>query len=625
MLTPDTVTSALCAHSLDISALCTRLHLLTGQGAPVTSTQRAVLSISNSTRNGEEYVHSSVCVGNHITLCRHICKPTANAVDYLMQIPLPAQDNMTIELDTTTDYTFTAFDAAGVPLPLVSAARCFTVNSAVRRVHLANRVDAHTVYTLLLNFEVGRGDAMRNVAASDVDVVRELRSDIARSAGSLGATLASIALGRVRVDCTADRPCIVTAEELDRNLQAIGCGMASITHDTDACLQMIQVSEKSAVLKMFGDPSVFKLSESTVLHFEPSTVARMTECLRRVTVSTQSLADAVGLLRRSVLHNAGDALEYFAQRGLLSSEHVHDFARSVDTLTRARHAIIDHIAHSDSNRSEFHNGTAVRARYLVLNCIDAVVARHIHAICGIAQPRYVEMQCYPFQLRQIRASGVDTHNAFDEVSYNMALDLMTEAIGLSNVDRFGTASPGDAARLTGHILKESLATCIAGKHLRMADGINYVYSAKYNRRLDATGVYESNFLLAEIKTDGAVGAFVDMICSDAHNRIIPKILHNFIIQTVVNAPSNGLFNTDPAYRNTLDRIVAIFDNDIRPLARHAILREALPDNATAYRKDVRIRTGYDEAVKGIMILDLLTSAAPGKKKNVPGAGTAQHI
>jgi len=544
---------------------------------------------------------------------RHICKPTANAVDYLMQIPLPAHDYMTIELDTNTDYSFSAFDNAGAPTPLCSTPRSFTVNSAVKRVHLTNRVDANTVYTLLLNFEVGHGDAMRNVAAADADVVRELRSDITRNTGSLGATVASIALGRVRVDCTSARPCVVTADQLGQHLHTMGCVMASITHDTDACLQMMQVSEGSALLQMFGDQSVFKLKESTVLYFEPSTVARMTACLRRVRVSTQSLADAVCLLRRSVLDTSGDALGYFAQRCLIGMDHVHDFARSVDTLTRARRAILDRITHSDSNRSEFHNGTAVRARYLVLNCIDAVVVRHIHVICGIAQPRYIDMECYPFQLRQIRASGVDTHNAFDEASYNMALGLMTEAIGLSNMDRFSAASLGDAARRTGHILKESLVTSIAGTRLRVADGINYIYSAKYNRRLDATGVFENNCLLAGVATEGAVGAFMDMVCSDAHNRIIPKILHNFIIQTVTDA-SNGLSTADLDNRDVLDRIVSIFDKDIKPLARHAILRKALPYNAMAFRKDTRIRTGYDEALKGVMILDLLTSVTHQQKK-----------
>jgi len=234
MLARDEVTSALGVHSLEIAALCTRLHGIAGPGAAVPGTQRAVLSIAHSTRNGDEYVHSSVCVGKHITLCRHICKPTANAVDYLMQIPLPAHDDMTIELDTATDYTFTAFDAAGAPLSMYSAPRSFTVNNAVKRVHLTNRVDAHTVYTLLLNFEVGHGGAMRNVAASDADAVRELRSDITRSADSLGAIVASIALGSVRVDCTAVRPCVVTACQLDQHLQAMGRVMASITHDTDA-------------------------------------------------------------------------------------------------------------------------------------------------------------------------------------------------------------------------------------------------------------------------------------------------------------------------------------------------------------------------------------------------------
>ena len=336
--------------------------------------------------------------------------------------------------------------------------------------------------------------------------------------------------------------------------------------------------------------------------------------MRRVRVSTQSLADAVGLLCWSVLDTSGDGLEYFAQRGLVGPEHVHHFTRSIDTLTRVRHAILDCITHSDSYRSEFHNSTAVRARYLVLNCIDAVVARHIHVICCIAQPRYIDMECFPFQLRQIRASGVDTHNAFDEASYDMALGLMAEAIGLSNVDRFSVASPGDAAQRTGYILKESLATCIAGKQLRVADGINYVYSAKYNRRLDATRVFENKCLLAHVATDGAVGAFMDMICSDAHNRIIPKILHNFIIQTVTHAARTGLSTADLAYREVLNRIISIFDNDIRLLARHALLREALPANAMAFMKDVRIRTGYDEAVKGVMILDLLTSATHQQKK-----------
>jgi len=618
MLAADTVTSALCAHGLEMAALAHRLQSLAEPGPRRDlGSQRAVLAITHSKRNGDDYVHSSVRVGEHISLCRHICKPTANAVDYLMQLPVVPGEDLTVELVTDAEYSFAAFDATGDPVAMPSTPTSFTVNSAVRRVHLVRRIDAQKQYTLLLTFEPGQASVLQDITSSDAQAVRELRTDLARSADALDATIAAITLGHVAVESVSVRPGTVTAEELDRQLLSMDRDMAATKHETDACRRLMQVPETSALLDMFGGQSGFRLADSAVLHFEPGTVDRMAACLDRANVSVHAVAGAVTHLRVGTLDASGDALEYFARRQLGDPARVHDFARSMNTLTRARRVVLDCVRHSDAHRSPLHNGTEVRARYLVLNCIDAVIVRHVHAMCGLAPPRYIDMESYPFQLRQIRASCVDTHNAFDEASYEAAMALMAKAIGVSDVARFCCACPDTALSLTSHIHKQCLVTCIADRQLRVADGANYVYSAKYNRQLDATGVFENNHLAAEAEMASTVAGFTDIISSDAHNRIIPKILHSFVMQQTISASKNA---PSAANRAVMDRIVAIFDDDIKPLARHALLREALPADAMAFRQDVRPRTGYDERLKAVMILDLLTG--PARKNEIaPGAYT----
>ena len=618
MLAADTVTSALCAHGLEMAALVRRLQGLAKPGpcrAP--GSQRAVLAITHSTRNGDDYVHSSVRVGEHINLCRHICKPTANAVDYLMQLPVLPGEDLTVELLTDAEYAFAAFDATGGPVAMCSTPTSFTVNSAVRRVHLLHRIDTQKQYTLLLTFEPGQASVLHGIASSDAQVVRELRADLARVADALDATMAALTLGHVAVESVSARPGTVTAEELDRQLLCMDRDMTATKHDTDACRRLLQLPETSALLDMFGGQSGFRLQDSTVLHFEPDAVDRMAACLGRVKASVHAVAGGVAQLCASTLDASGGALEYFARRHLHDPARVHDFARSLDTLTRARRVVLDCVRHSDAHRSHFHNGTEVRARYLALNCIDAVIVRHVHATCGLAPPRCVDMASYPFQMRQIRASSVDTHNAFDEASYEATMALVTEAIGVSDVERFCGARPGTAPSPTAHILGQCLLTCIADRQLRVADGANYVYSAKYSRRLGATGVFENNHLAALTEMPSTVSGFTDMISSDAHNRIIPKILHNFVMQETISAARSAPSATA---RAVLDRIVAIFDDDIQPLARHALLREALPADAMAFLQDVRPRTGYNERAKAVMILDLLTG--PARKNEIaPGACT----
>jgi len=82
----------------------------------------------------------------------------------------------------------------------------FTVNSAVRRVHLVRRIDAQKQYTLLLTFEPGQASVLQDITSSDAQVVRELRTDLARSADALDATIAAITLGHVAVESVSVRP-----------------------------------------------------------------------------------------------------------------------------------------------------------------------------------------------------------------------------------------------------------------------------------------------------------------------------------------------------------------------------------------------------------------------------------
>jgi len=179
MLAADTVTSALCAHGLEMAALARRLQSLAEPGPRRDlGSQRAMLTITHSKRNGDDYVHSSVRVGEHISLCRHICKPTANAVDYLMQLPVVPGEDLTVELVTDAKYSFATFDATGDPVAMPSTPTSFSVNSSVRRVHLVGRIDAQKQYTLLLTFEPGQASVLQDITSSNAQVVRELQKDL---------------------------------------------------------------------------------------------------------------------------------------------------------------------------------------------------------------------------------------------------------------------------------------------------------------------------------------------------------------------------------------------------------------------------------------------------------------
>lgn len=257
-----------------------------------------------------------------------------------------------------------------------------------------------------------------------------------------------------------------------------------------------------------------------------------------------------------------------------------------------------------------------RAHFISLACVDAGLRAQVRLLSGMPmQNCALDVEMGAYQMRQVMANNPHNDIKLDVSVAERCLQKVLAVQSLMKNDMQRTACDSDNGAnehvLVGAIRVQKVLQCLTkNDFVNISTGFNHSYRTDFSRdnsrashakqfnQMDIE--MQKNKLGRECTSPEAQIVLLDMLDADLRHRIISPLVHKHV-QGAIYAVRSGETCVHA------DKIVSIFNNDLKMLAKLALGVQESADSAHVYEflQNTNVRTGYNDQNKTSLLIDLM--------------------